>query len=173
MYAATETLSHQLTIVEQLIRLATLSVTLQQTGLVVNELSLTPQQRSTLTKCLESCDVQGSFTRSLVGERALGYNAFLTASPVARSPDCQKYLEFLATAIARSSEPLPAGRNSFQAAVEQFTTEQSNASAWSRNKYVLTANVLNSLGRAFDACAKCEARRNELIDKISQPGVSP
>jgi hypothetical protein len=166
MYAVSDTLSHQLTLVEQQVRLATLSVAMQQTELVLKEAELTPAQCGQLVQCLQSCDIQGSFTRSLIGERALGYNAFLTASPVTRSPDCEKYLDWMAAAITFSSEPLPAGRDSFQAAVESFGSVQNKAATWSKNKYVLTANVLPALVRTFDAYSKCAAQRDALLDQL-------
>ncbi|HMC09696.1 MAG TPA: hypothetical protein VKH44_00340, partial [Pirellulaceae bacterium] len=142
MFAASDTLSHQLTIIEQLIRLATLGSALAQAEFLLNEMQLNDEQLDSLAHQVAACDIQGSFTRSLIGERALGYQAFQQQTAGWRSADCLSYLEMLKPTIAFSIEPLPEGRNHMQAMLTQFNAQEAASSTW--NKHVLTALAVSS-----------------------------
>jgi hypothetical protein len=167
MFAASDALSHQLTIVEQQVRLATLGAALGQVELVLNEVELTDDQLVRLAQRLEGCDLQGSFTRSLIGERAMGYQAFNQLPTISHSVDCHKYLELLSQAITFSSQPLPAGRNQMQLVTAQFTAAEAAAPAWSKDKHALSAPLLPTLTSSFDAYAVAIAYRETLLTAIA------
>src|SRR4029453_11985951 len=123
---------------------------------------------------LEACEVQGSFTRSLIGERAMGYQAFhQTPSVIPRSVDCRKYLELLSQAITCSPQPLPAGRNQMQLVVAQFAAAEAAAPAWDKNKHILTALLLPSLSKSFDAYAVAIAYRETVLTAIAAERYRP
>ena len=64
MFAASDSISHQLTVVEQLVRIGTLGPAMRQVELVLNELPLDDHQLVELSQRLAVTDIQSSFTRA-------------------------------------------------------------------------------------------------------------
>jgi hypothetical protein len=168
MFAAADTLSHQLTVVEQEVRLAILSHALSQVERLLNEAELTDDQLGRIAKQLEACDPQGSFTRSLIGERAMGFQAFQQLGSIApRSLDCQNHIQALTQTIACSSQPLPAGRQQLQSMIAQFQARQKAAPSWDQSKLILTNQFLPLLAKLFDAYVKTVAYRDSLLAAVA------
>lgn len=168
MFAASDTLSQQLSIVEHLIRLATLGSAMSQTEFLLNEAQMSDDELARLAHQVEASDIQGSFTRALIGERARGYLAFQQQTGAWRSADCLKYLEMLKGTIAFSAESLPDGRNHMRGMLDQFEAqERAAAASLARNNHVLTAQTLPSLTSAFDAYCKATAYQRALVAAIA------
>jgi hypothetical protein len=168
LFAATNTLSHQLTVLEQEVRMGTLSLALSQVELLLNEAELTDPQLAQLAQQLATCDIQGSFTHSLRGERAMGLQAFGQFPGISpRSLDCQNYLQLLTQMIDCSTQPLPAGRQQWHKVVGQFQARQKAMPSWDQSKLAATNQLLPMLAKFFDAYVKTAAYREALIATVA------
>jgi hypothetical protein len=167
MYAASGTLSHQVTIVEQQIRLATLGLAMQETEFVLNEIELTDDQLAELSRQLEACNLQPDFTRSLLGERELGNQSFEKMKIPFNTADQAMYLETMAQVISYCSQPLPEGRKELTKLVSKFKAEKATARDWGQWKYHLTSSVLPFVTASFEALAKTFAYRDALVTAIA------
>jgi hypothetical protein len=90
-----------------------------------------------------------------VGERALGYQAF--AEFPRHAPlhvDCHKYLEVMSQAIAASEQPFHEGHERFKKLAADFAADQAALPFWEKQKYVLTTNVIPSVGATWNAAAR-------------------
>jgi hypothetical protein len=169
MFAAADTASHQLTIVEQLVYFAMLGMAIDQAGFVLNELELTDEQLRQLSQRLETCDIHGSFTRCLIGERALSSVTFDQMANTMFSADRLKCLDVMAQLIASSQQVPPADRQQLQALIAKFEDESAAAAAssWSMRHYPLTAALFPALTAAFDVKSKILAARSVLLTAIA------
>jgi hypothetical protein len=168
MFTASDTISGQLTIVEHLVRLVTLGTAMEQTGFLLNEVELTDEQLSQLSRQLEACDIQGNFTRCLMGERAISSVTFDQLGNTFISEDRLKCLDFLAQAIAFSEQAPPADRDQLQAFIKKFEVQSKAAAAsWSTRPSPLTALLFPSFTAAFNAKSKVLAVRESLLTAIA------
>jgi hypothetical protein len=167
MYAASEALSHQQTILEHLIRLSTLGSALSQTQLVINELELTDEQLARLAAQLAGMDLQASFTRGLIGERALVYQQLDRTGPLNRTAARDEHLKVMRQAIDFSSQPPHVGRTNLQALSARYGSVPPGTSPLHANKYVLVALMFPSLTASFDAYATAVAHRDTLVTGIA------
>jgi hypothetical protein len=167
MFAASDTIAHQLTITEQLVRMATLGAALTEAEFLLNEVELTDEQLAHLAARIAACDVQASFAEGLLGERAMGYLTFKQLPGVPFASDRLKCLELMSQGIAASREPFPAGREHFQHVVDQFAAEQAAAGPLDKRKYVLTAQLVPSLTASFNAAARTLAYQRNLVTAIA------
>jgi hypothetical protein len=178
MFAASESLAHQLTLVEHLVRIATQGVALHETLHVLNTMPLSDEQLVRLQSRIESCDLPGGLAHSMLGERAMGYHAFhhmsLNAAmgqgdvPVGNAPDgtltrpadLEKYLEILAELIDASRESFPAARQQAQSIDAKTKALATGGNPFERMKYQMTALVTPAAGASFDATARGIALRD-------------
>jgi hypothetical protein len=167
IFAASDTIAHQLTITEQLVRMATLGMALTETEFLLNEAELTDEQLSHLAARIAACDVQASFAEGLLGERALGYLAHKQLPGVPFASDRLKYVELMSQAITASREPFPAGREHFQHVVAQFAAVQAAAGPLDKQKHVLTAQLIPALTASFDAAARTLAYQRNVETAIA------
>jgi hypothetical protein len=167
IFAASDTLAHQLTSVEQLVRMATLSTALTETEILLNEVELTDEQLAHLAARIAACDVQASFAEGLLGERALGYLSQQQLPGLPFAADRLKYMELMSQTIAASREPFPEGRQHFQRIKSQLTAEQAAAGALEKQKHMLTALILPSLTASFDAVARTLAYQRAVVTAIA------
>jgi len=169
MVAASNTIGHQLSTVEQLVRIVTLHVALEEAEFfLLNEIKLTDEQLATLQRQVAASDVEDGLTRGLIGERALGYQSFSELSNHAPlHVDCRKYLELMSQAIASSQQPFHEGHEQLKKLQTEFAAEQAALPFWERRKYALTTNVVPSLGAAFNAATRTIAQRDALVVAIA------
>jgi len=167
LFAVSDTLSHEQTLVEQEIRLVTLATALSQAELLLNEVQLTDAQLARLQQRLETCDIQGSFTRSLAGERAHGYQAFQQFGGAGYSCDLQRYLEIMRALTQFSGQPPAAGRNNTQSLLADFQAQQKAALPWQKQKYARTVLVAPMLAKLLDIRNTVIAPRDALITAIA------
>ena len=167
MFAASDTIAHQLTSVEQLVRMATLGMALSEAEFLLNEVKLTDEQLARVAQRIATSDVQAGFAEGLLGERALGYLSYDQLPSLPFGTDRLKYLEVMSQAIAASREQFPQGREHFQKVVAQFTQEQAAAGPLGTQKYVLTAQLIPSLTASFDATARSLAYQRAVLAAIA------
>jgi len=168
MVAASNTISHQLTIVEQQVRMVTLVMALEEAEFLLNEIELTEEQLAAVQRKIAASDVEAGLTRGLIGERALGYQSF--AELPNHAPlhvDCRKYLELMSQAIAASQQPFDGGHEQWKAVATEFAAEQAALPFWEKRKYVLTTNVVPSIGSAFGTATRTIAHRDAFVVGIA------
>jgi hypothetical protein len=165
MFAAADTTSHQLTITEQMVYFSMLGMAIDQAGSLLNELDLTDEQLRQLSQRLETCDIHGSFTRCLIGERALSSVTFDQMGNTLISADRLKCLELLTQAIAISAQPSPADRDQVDGLIAKLQTAASPLPP--ATKYPLTNGMLSPLTAAFNAKSRILAAREILLTAIA------
>jgi hypothetical protein len=191
MLPAAQTLEHQPTLVEHLVRMACLGVAFKQIELLLNETQLTEEQLARLQAELAATDIQRGLTKGMLGERGMGYNTFQNVHSLAdidamgaggappadwkknvsvgvgRPADCQKYLELLGEMIAASREPFPAARERVGQAEQKIQDLVAVRNPLEKLKYVVTALLTPATSKVFDAFARSLARRDALICAIA------
>jgi hypothetical protein len=167
MFAASDALSHQHTMVEHLVRLATLGSALSQTQLVLIELQLTDAQLARLQQQLAATELQATFTRSLIGERALSYQSLQETGAIMLSDDCKSYLEVMTSMIDFSSQPPFVGRQRWQTLVDGYKGLPPAGLPPPKSANVFIALALPSLTASFDAYATASAYRDALLVAIA------
>jgi hypothetical protein len=169
MVAASNTIGHQLSTAEQLVRIVTLHMALEEAEFfLLNEIELTDEQLAILQRQVAASDIEAGLTHGLIGERALGYQNF--AQLLKHAPlhvDCRKYLDVMSQAIAASQQPFHEGHEQLKKLQTEFAAEQAALPFWERRKYVLTTNVVPSLGAAFNAAVRTIAQRDALVVAIA------
>jgi len=177
IFAASDTLGHQPTILGQTVRFVTLNAALGEAEFLLGEADFSAEQLSQLQERIAASDVQGNLTYGLLGERALGLQSFrqinsptpatsATGDP-ARPVDCQKYLELMSESIAASRQPYPGGLKRVQHFTTQLDAKARSAPPWDQGKYTLTAMVLPLITNAFDRCTQTLAKRDVLVTAIA------
>ena len=167
MIAASDATAHQLTNVEQLVRMVTLGMALSEAEFLLNEVQLMDQQLARLAERIAASDVKASFAEGLVGERALGQITIGQMPQVPFAADRLGQLELMKEAIAASREPFPAGRRHFQQIAETLQAEQAAAGPFDKQKHVLTMQLIPSLTASFDACARTLAYQQAVLAAIA------
>jgi hypothetical protein len=167
LFAVSDTLSHEQMLVEQEIRLVTLAAAQSEAELLVNQAQLTAEHLARLQQRIEECDIQGSFTCSLTGERALGYQAFQQFGGFGYSSDLQRYLEIMASLIQFSGQPPATGRQNAQSLLADYQAQQKSASPWQKNKYARTTLLVPMLAKLLDIRNTVIAQRDALITAIA------
>jgi len=167
MFAASDATAHQLTSVEQLLRMATLGMALSEAEFLLNEAKLTDEQLAQLAERVAASDVQAGFAEGLVGERALSHVTISQLPNIPFSADRLKSLQLISQAITASREPFPEGRVHFQKVAAQLKAEQASAGALARQKYALTVQHIPSLTASFDAAARSLAYQRVLLTAIA------
>ena len=118
-------LSHQMLLIEHLVRLATAGMALREVERLLNEAELTDQQLNRLKAHVQALDFQQGQIRSLYGERGMGYHMFRHSEQfdmaqgdfakkanagegaITRAADCLVYLDLQKELIAAAGEPFP------------------------------------------------------------------
>ncbi len=124
LFGTSRSLSHQLLLIEHLVRMATATTALREVEMLLGESELNEMQLARLQRHVESLQFQNGLSESLLGERAMGYHAFhhmeqmasgdISGPPnpgdgsLSRPGDCALYLGFLREMVAASREPFPA-----------------------------------------------------------------
>lgn len=166
MFAASEAMEHQLSVVEQQIRAAVLGAALFQANWLLNEVQLSEEQLAQLQARLQALDLQAGLTTGLLGERALGLETLQKQS--ATSGDFSRvYLEAMSEFIAASRMPFPEALEEVRRIEREVQANRQTADPWTASKHVMTALALPAHIRAFEATGRLIAYRNLLVAAIA------
>ena len=177
-----DAMSHQLTQVEQLIRMAMLAAAAQEVEKLTSELELTDDQLARLAARLQALDVRGAATQGMIGERAMGYHTFhhlgvlgppdMSGTPVDRAKmasekgrltrpgDCLMYLELMGEFIEASRQEHPAAMAAANRAEDRLKQLAGNRNPIERMKYMNTLLMLPAMTAAVKASARTQAHRD-------------
>ena len=188
MLATAGTLDHQLTLVEQLVRMAIISVALHEVERILNEAQLTEPQLAELQAKVQSLDNQGGVNRGMLGERAIGYNATqhpdvlnqlhhasdgngpssMVGSTLLNSPAaCEVYLELMAESIEASRAPYPEALKRSAQINDRIKTMASTRNPLERLKYMTSLMMLPALDSFISANASRIAERDLTVAAIA------
>jgi hypothetical protein len=190
MLKAAQTLDHQTTLIEHLVRLALYTVAFSEIEFLMNETQLTETQLADLQKRLDGLDLKSGLTTGMIGERGMGFVTFEQVRTLAdvqalgggeapgdwedkisievgRPNDCLKYLELLGEMIAASREPFPVARQQADQVEKKLKTMVGTQNPLERLQYVVTSMLAPAIGKAFDAVARVVARRDALVSAIA------
>jgi hypothetical protein len=185
-----QTLDHQPTLIEHLVRLAVHGVAMGEIEFLLNQTQLTEPQLARLQQQLAAMDLKSGLTTGMLGERGLGYNTFQNVHSLAdvqaigggdapgeweskvsvsvgRPADCEKYLEMMEEMIAASREPFPQARQRIDAVENKVQALMATRNPLERMKYIVTAMLTPATSKAFDAVARLLANREALVTVIA------
>lgn len=177
LYATSTVVDHELTLVGQLVKMAVEGVAFGETEQLLNDLELSDEQLARLEARLAALDVQAGLNTGLLGERAMGYQAFHhldqiqeipqlkgmgPSGQLARPADCEWYLQLFAEMIEASEQPFPEARRQAQAVERKLKAKAGAQNPLEKMKYVVTLMILPATGAAFDATGRTLAARDTL-----------
>lgn len=187
MFAGSEAMAHQPSLIEHLVRAATLNMALEETDWLLNETQLTDEQLARLQARLSAVDLHSGLSEGLIGVRSMGYHLFHhpeimadaqltgTKMPLAwgasgrlsRPADCLLYLELLGESIAASSEPFPEAHQRVGQVENRLKAVVGSRNPLEKMQYIVTSAMLPGLATSFDATARGLARRDALLAAIA------
>ena len=190
MLRAAQTLDHQTTLVEHLVRVALHTVAFSETEFLLNETQPTETQLARLQAQLAALDLKSGLTTGMMGERGMGFVTFQQVQTlgdidkalgadhvnpgwdsvrveVGRPTDCLKYLELMNEMIAASREPFPAARQRVELVEQKLKAMVGTQNPLERLKYIVTSLLTPATGKAFDAVARIVARRDSLVSAVA------
>lgn len=189
MFATSDTLEHQMFLIEHLVRIAILNSALEEAEWLLNETPLTDEQLARIEARLEPLDLQDGLTNGLVGERAMLYDLFhhlpmLANEQVAqgvklpaialgrdgqlgRPADCLKMLELLGQTIEASREPFPEASRKVEQVNDRLRAIAGSRNPLDKMQYLVTILMTPAVGSGFEATARGQARRDALLAAIA------
>jgi len=181
LFAASEALNHQLTLVEHLVRLATLGHAIREANWLLNETPLTSEQLTRLEGKLRAADIQGGLTTALYGERAFSYHTFhhletiqselpfkMTSNgKLTRPVDCLLSLELLGATIDASREPFPDARAQVESVNSRLRVVMGSGNPLDKWNYMITGLMTPAVGASFEATSRSLASRDALLAAIA------
>lgn len=179
--AAGESLRHQPTLVEQLVRIAIFGIAIRDTELLLNQATLSDDQLAALSARCAMIDARPGMTTGLLGERGMGYQTFHhvellsdnggllrpSNGRLTRPNDCLLYLEYMNDWIAASREPFPASLKQAHAIDDELKRRVGSATIVDKLNYTVTFLMLPATGVAFEASARLHAQRELLLVAIA------
>lgn len=170
LFGTSRALSHQMLLIEHLVRMATASMSLTEVEFLLNEAQLDDGQLKRLARQVEALDFQQGLTTSLMGERAMGYHTFhhmeqMSMGNVVNKPnpgngnlsrpaDCAIYLGFLREMIAASREPFPQALDQSQAVEGRLKQLAGSRNPLERYNAMVTLLILPATQASFQATGR-------------------
>ncbi len=175
--AAARTLDHQLTLVEQLVRIAIMGVAQGDIEFLLNHAELTDEQLARLQSQVAGLEIQNSLTTSLVGERGMGFHSFhqfpaaptppvaTVAQPMAggeltRPAACKFYLQTIQEIIDASRQPFPKSLSDSQQVAARVNAQAQTSNPLARMNYAVSMQILPAMEATFGASARAQAIRD-------------
>ena len=181
--ATARAMEHQLSLVEQLVRIAIVGIALGDVEHLLATADLTDEQLGRLHADVWALNIQDSFTKSLIGERAVGFQGFheyppppaprtaTAADPMAggqmmRAADCHFYLQLMQDLIDASRAMPPKSLQNAKVADARIAEAQ-QSDPLAGMKYQLSNAIMPSIKAAFEANARTHAMRTLLLASIA------
>jgi hypothetical protein len=183
LFGASRALSHQILLIEHLVRLATARMALGEVELLLSEAQLDEAQLARLARQVEALDFRQGLTTSLIGERGMGYHAFhhmeqmslgeIVSKPNAgegsltRPDDCRLFLEFLRDMVQASREPFPQAIDQQEAIERRLKQLAGDRNPLTRYNAMMTLLILPATGKSFQATGRNLAAREATLCAIA------
>jgi hypothetical protein len=181
LFGTSRSMSHQLLLIEHLVRLATATVALREVEALVSEAELTDVQLARLQGHIEALQFDSGLSESLLGERAMGYHTFhhmeqmsldgqVAAQPpnpgegsLSRPGDCALYLGFLREMIAASREPFPVAIDQAHRSEQRLQQMAGTRNPLERYNAMVTLLILPATTKSFEATGRNLALRDATL----------
>ena len=181
IFGTSRSLSHQLLLIEHLVRLATATVALREVETLLRETELTEAQLARLQGHVAALQFQDGLSESLLGERAMGYHTFhhmeqmaaadlsFSAPPnpgegrLSRPADCALYLGFLREMVAASREPFPAAFDQAHQSEMRLQQLAGTRNPLERYNAMVTLLILPATTASFQATGRNVAIRDATL----------
>jgi hypothetical protein len=172
MFKLAGSMKNEPILVSQLVCIACNSMARKQIENLLPQVSFADEDLVMFQNDLRAIDARDSLRRALIGERALGSQAFLNPDMIAdtgtntgvsplvyvtRGDDLACYLQYMDRMIATAEQSWAEGRQS-RADIDAQFKQQVTASPLARIRYPLTALIMPALGSATDAGARGSAQ---------------
>ena len=178
LYAIARTVEHESTLVGQLVQMAVSGVAFSETEQLLNDVALSDEQLARIDQRLAAIDLQAGLNTGLIGERAMGFQAFhhLESIPeipsglrglggpgeLGRPADCEWYLKLMGAMVDASQEPMPASRQKVKAVENELRQRAGSKNVLERMQYMVTLMILPAVSSAFEASARATAAEDTL-----------
>jgi hypothetical protein len=187
-FGASRALSHQLLLIEHLVRLATASVALREVESLVSGgdppgVQLTGEQLARLQRHMDALDFQHGLTESLIGERGMGYHTFHHMEQMAgsefsgrpnpgegsltRPADCAIYLGFVREMVAASRESWPAALDAAKQTEIRLQQLAGSRNPLERYNAMVTLLVMPATAKSFEATGRNLALREAMLAAVA------
>jgi hypothetical protein len=185
IFGASRALSHQMLLVEHLVRLATAQVALREVERLLNEAELSEKQLARLKGHVEALDFQAGQVRSLHGERGMGYHIFRhpeqmdmtkgdfvnKANPgeggITRAADCLVYLELQKELIAAAGEAYPDALARADRVEMRLKSLAGSKNPLERYNHMFTLLIMPAMNATLQATARNLAHRDLVLCALS------
>jgi len=177
--ALAATMDHEPLLITQLVRIAVISVALDDVRAIVGELPLTDPQLAELQALLATIDMKGPIKEGLIGERAMGFHTFHHLSQIKeveilagkdgrlqRPGDCLFYLELMQQMVEAADQQPQEARRAAQQVETTLKGRIGTQNPLDRLEIVVTALMFPATGKVFDASARTQAVRDSAIAGI-------
>jgi hypothetical protein len=188
IFAGSQAMGHQLTLIEHLVRLATATVALREVEFLMSEMDLsemdlTDEQLARFQARVTAIDFEQGLTTGLLGERAMGYHAFHHMEQIAggdvagpphpgegsltRPADCRVYLGFLQEMIAASREPFPTAIDGAHRSEQRLKQLAGTKNLLEKYNAMMTLLILPATAASFQATGRNLALRDATLCAIA------
>jgi hypothetical protein len=183
LFGTSRAMSHQLLLIEHLVRMATATMALREVEFLLNETDLTDEQLARLQALVAELDFQQGLSESLMGERGMGYHAFhhmeqmsfgdVTARPnpgdgnLRRAADCRLYLGFMQEMIAASREPFPDALDAAHRCEQRLKLLAGTQNPLERYNAMLTLLIMPATAKSLQATGRNLAIRDATLCAVA------
>jgi hypothetical protein len=186
MYGVPRAMQKQMTLIEQLVGMATLAMAIRETEFLLNGFDLSDEQLARLAAAAGSFDAQDGLTHGLIGERAMGFHTFHHADlldglnggamppqriegegRLSRPADCQFYLELMGETVAASRQPAQQAEAAMDKVEMRLKGVVGSKNPLEKFRYLFTALLAPATRKAFTAATKRSAERDVLVAAIA------
>lgn len=179
---AGQTLQHQPTLVEQLVRIAVVGIALADAHHMLNVAELTDEQLAELAEAIAAIDPRVGMVNGTLGERGMGYHTFhhlemlgnqagplvkSSGGKLSRPEDCLLYLYFMKDWIDASRQPFPQALQQVKSVEDRLKAQVGSGNVLDKVRYTVTFLMLPAVGAANQAHARQQAQRDLLLAAIA------
>jgi hypothetical protein len=183
--AVAQSFSHQVSMVEHLVRVAVTGVAIADTEHLVSESDLTEEQLLRLQSQLQDVGLEDGFTHALLGERGLGYHSFhafvvvpapgpptaaagpMSGGKLINPKPCLIYMHVMQEFIDTSRAPAAQSLLKTNQIRAKLQTQQRSSNPLARMNAFAAAQILPACEAAFAANARTQAFRDLVLLAIA------
>ena len=178
--ALAATMEHEPLLIIQLVRIALVSIALDDVRQIVGKLPLSEPQLAELQQQLAAIAVQQPIKDGMIGERAMGFHTFHHLSQLEgvemlagkdgelqRPGDCLAYLELMQEMVEAADKPPDQARQAAKQVEAKLKGRMATQNPLDRLEIVVTMLMFPATGAVFDASARTQALRDSAASGIA------
>jgi hypothetical protein len=178
--ALAATMEHEPLLISQLVRIALVSIALDDVRQIVGELPLSEPQLAELQQQLAAIAVQRPIKDGMIGERAMGFHTFHHLSQLEgvemlagkdgtlqRPGDCLFYLDLMQEMVEAADTPPDQARHAAKQVENKLKGRMATQNPLDRLEIVVTMRMFPATGAIYDASARTQALRDSAVAGIA------